>query len=104
MGLSIRDMYTAMQLMLAPVYVNDFVFEGRVLRVTMQADAPFRRTGRAAALLSTAGTTAESNSFAFAGDSSIGRHGAAVVGAALHWMVAAPSQARFNGFPAVNIS
>jgi multidrug efflux pump len=24
------------------VYVNDFYYEGRVLRATMQADAPFR--------------------------------------------------------------
>src|SRR5688572_6053673 len=42
MGLNVSDVYSAAQLMLAPVYVNDFIFEGRVLRVTMQADAPFR--------------------------------------------------------------
>ena len=28
--------------MLAPVYVNDFFYQGRILRVVMQADAPFR--------------------------------------------------------------
>ena len=45
-----------MQLMLAPVYVNDFIFEGRVLRVTMQADAPFRMNEDALQpLLSTGG-------------------------------------------------
>jgi multidrug efflux pump len=42
MGLSVGDIYSAIQLMLAPVYVNDFVQGGRVKRVTMQADAPFR--------------------------------------------------------------
>jgi multidrug efflux pump len=42
MGLSLTDVYTAIQLMLAPVYVNDFFYGGRVLRVNMQADAPFR--------------------------------------------------------------
>ncbi len=44
MGMSLTDVYTAIQLMLAPVYVNDFFYQGRVLRVNMQADAPFRMT------------------------------------------------------------
>ena len=34
--------YTALQLMMAPVYANDFYYQGRVLRVMLQADAPFR--------------------------------------------------------------
>jgi multidrug efflux pump len=42
MGLSVSDVYNAIQLMLSPVFVNDFYFGGRVLRVQMQADAPFR--------------------------------------------------------------
>ncbi|HEX7917616.1 multidrug efflux RND transporter permease subunit [Rudaea sp.] len=42
MGLSLSDVYTSIQLMLAPVYANDFFYGGRVLRVNMQADAPFR--------------------------------------------------------------
>ncbi|HTM69935.1 MAG TPA: efflux RND transporter permease subunit, partial [Luteimonas sp.] len=42
MGLSVGDIYSAIQLMLAPVYVNDCVQGGRVKRVTMQADAQFR--------------------------------------------------------------
>ncbi|MEP6632987.1 MAG: efflux RND transporter permease subunit, partial [Luteimonas sp.] len=37
MGLSVSDIYSAIQLMLARVYVNDFVDQGRVKRVTMQA-------------------------------------------------------------------
>ena len=28
--------------MLAPVYVNDFFYDGRIKRVYMQADAPYR--------------------------------------------------------------
>ena len=56
MGLSISDVYAGVQLMLAPVYVNDFMFEGRVLRVTMQADAPYRMNDEALpAVLSTRG-------------------------------------------------
>ena len=44
MGLSVSDVYTAIQLMLAPVYANDFVYQGRILRVLLQADAPYRMT------------------------------------------------------------
>ena len=42
MGLSLSDIYDAIQLMLAPVYANDFNYQGRVLKVLLQADAPFR--------------------------------------------------------------
>jgi multidrug efflux pump len=42
MGLALADVYTAVQLMLAPIYVNDYISSGRVQRVTVQADAPFR--------------------------------------------------------------
>ena len=71
MGLAISDVYAAVQLMLAPVYVNDFIFEGRVLRVTMQADAPYRMNEESLQrFYLPAGTTADSNSFAFAGDNS----------------------------------
>jgi multidrug efflux pump len=42
MGLDLADIYDAIQLMLAPVYANDFNYQGRVLKVLLQADAPFR--------------------------------------------------------------
>jgi len=42
MGVQVGDVYRIIQLMLAPVYVNDFNYEGRVLRVQMQADAEHR--------------------------------------------------------------
>ncbi|HET6632832.1 MAG TPA: multidrug efflux RND transporter permease subunit [Rhodanobacteraceae bacterium] len=42
MGLSVNDVYTAIQLMLAPVYANDFDYEGRIQRVELQAQAPYR--------------------------------------------------------------
>ncbi|MEO8803529.1 MAG: multidrug efflux RND transporter permease subunit [Rudaea sp.] len=42
MGVSLSDVYAAIQLMLAPVYVDDFFYQGRVLRVVMQAAAAFR--------------------------------------------------------------
>ena len=105
MGLAISDVYAAVQLMLAPVYVNDFIFEGRVLRVTMQADAPYRMNEEALQrFYLPAGTTAESNSFAFAGDTS--SDGMVPLSSVLrsNWVVAAPSQARFNGFPAIQLN
>jgi multidrug efflux pump len=105
MGLAVSDVYSAVQLMLAPVYVNDFVFEGRVLRVTMQADAPFRMNEESLdRFYLPAGTTAETNRFAFAGDDN---NDAMVPLSSLlrtTWTVAAPSQARFNGFPAIQLS
>ncbi len=104
MGLNVSDVYTAAQLMLAPAYVNDFVFEGRVLRVTMQADAPFRMNEDAfQRFYLPAGTTADTNSFSFAGDNA--NDGMVPLSSVIQstWTVAAPSQARFNGFPAVNI-
>jgi multidrug efflux pump len=42
MGLSLPDIYDAIRLMLAPVYANDFNYKGRVLKVLLQADAPYR--------------------------------------------------------------
>lgn len=42
MGLSLADIHAAIQLMLAPVYANDFNYQGRVLKVLLQADAAYR--------------------------------------------------------------
>ena len=42
MGLSLTDVYSALQLLLAPNYINQFNYGGRIKRVYMQADAPYR--------------------------------------------------------------
>ncbi|WP_028220655.1 efflux RND transporter permease subunit [Paraburkholderia oxyphila] len=42
MGLSLPDVYNSIQMDLAPVYVNEFAYDGRLKRVFLQADAPFR--------------------------------------------------------------
>jgi multidrug efflux pump len=107
MGLAISDVYSAVQLMLAPVYVNDFLYEGRVLRVTMQADAPFRMSEESLRrFYLPAGTAAGTNQFALAGDNTNANDGMVPLSSLLQstWTVAPPSQARFNGFPAVNIN
>ncbi len=42
LGLSLTDVYNAISLELAPVYVNQFSYQGRIKRVFLQADAPYR--------------------------------------------------------------
>ncbi|WP_454055746.1 efflux RND transporter permease subunit [Cupriavidus sp. Marseille-Q8015] len=42
MGLSLTDVYDTIQMELAPFFVNQFTYGGRVKRVYIQADAPFR--------------------------------------------------------------
>ncbi|MBS0194081.1 MAG: multidrug efflux RND transporter permease subunit [Proteobacteria bacterium] len=95
MGLSLTDVYSAIQLMLAPVYVDDFDYGGRVLRVIMQADAPYRASidalshfyvpGKAPAAGGPAPMIPLSN----------------VVHA--KWTLASPSIARYNGYEAIDI-
>jgi len=82
--------------MLAPVYVNDFFYQGRIKRVTMQADGPFR-------------TGAESlNSFYTPSSLQTNADGtpamiplSTVVKS--EWVSAPPSLSRYNGYSAINI-
>ncbi len=96
MGLSVGDIYSAIQLMLAPVYVNDFVQGGRVKRVTMQADAQFR-TGEES--LAHFYTPAEGS----AGTNGVPRMIPLSNVVDSEWTVASPSLTRYNGFAAVEI-
>ncbi|CAD6553433.1 Toluene efflux pump membrane transporter TtgB [Paraburkholderia hiiakae] len=42
MGLSLTDVYDTIEMQLAPFFVNQFTYAGRVKKVFIQADAPFR--------------------------------------------------------------
>jgi multidrug efflux pump len=42
MGLSLTDVYDTLQMELAPFYIDQFTYGGRVKRVYIQADAPYR--------------------------------------------------------------
>jgi multidrug efflux pump len=42
MGLSLPDVYNAIQMQLSPNYVNQFTYGGRIKRVYIQGDAPYR--------------------------------------------------------------
>ena len=90
MGLSASDVYTALQLMLAPVYANDFVYQGRVLRVLLQADAPWRMTPEALGHFYAVGPNASMIPLANF--------------VRAEWVVGAPSLTRYNGYPAVEIT
>jgi multidrug efflux pump len=90
LGLSVSDVFTEIQLMLAPVYANDFLYEGRVLRVLLQADAPFRMSPDALShfyLPNAGGAMIPLSNFVTAS-----------------WVVADPALTRYNGYPAVEIT
>src|SRR4249919_1228855 len=95
MGLEVGDIYSAIQLMLAPIYVNDFVQGGRVKRVNMQADGRFRTGPESLAHYYTPSTTKDADGLPTMIPLSN------VVKA--KWEVASPSLTRYNGFAAVEI-
>ncbi len=96
MGLSVGDIYSAIQLMLAPVYVNDFVDGGRVKRVTMRADAGFRDDAGALAKFYTPSPRA-------GGEDGTPRMVPLSNVVDYKWEVASPSLTRYNGYAAVEI-
>ena len=94
MGLSVTDIYSAIQLMLAPVYVNDFFYEGRIKRVNMQADAPFRMDENAL------------DRFYTPSPGSTGTAGTMVPLSGVvssEWATNPPALTRYNGYAAVNV-
>ena len=97
MGLSVGDIYRAIQLMLAPVYVNDFVDNGRIKRVNMQADGAFRTGPESLSHFYTPSPTATANA-----DSSKAMIPLSNV-VKSSWIVAPPSLTRYNGYAAVEV-
>jgi multidrug efflux pump len=106
MGFSASDVYTAIELMLAPVYVNDFFYQGRILRVVVQADAPYRMNAGAfgdiylPSTLTPARTTASAS-----GASAPGTVPMVPLSSVVHpsWTMGSPSLVRFNGYSAIEI-
>jgi multidrug efflux pump len=103
MGLSVDDVYNAIQLMFAPVYVNDFYYQGRVLRVQMQADAGFRMNEDALNRFYLPTNVAANNAFVQQGETT--SDGMVPLSSVLRskWVVALPTVQRFNGFAAASI-
>ncbi len=90
MGLSVSDVYNAIQLMLSPVYANDFYYQGRVLRVEMQADAPYRMAPEDIGDFYT-----QSSSGAMVPLSSV---------VSTKWTTAPPELDRYNGFGSISLT
>ncbi|MEP7185250.1 MAG: multidrug efflux RND transporter permease subunit [Rhodanobacter sp.] len=95
MGLSVGDIYNAIGLMLAPVYVNDFTFGGRIKRVIMQADAPYRMGPGALDHIFTPSSQTNGN-----GTPQMIPLSNVVK---TSWNVSSPALTRYNGYSAVEI-
>lgn len=94
MGLSVTDIYNAISLMLAPVYVNDFTDGGRVKRVNMQADRDYRTGPESLSRFYTPATGAGGGADAMIPISNVVHS---------QWTTAPPSLSRYNGYAAVEI-
>jgi len=104
MGLAVGDVYNAIQLMLAPVYVNDFYYQGRVLRVQMQADAQFRMNEDSLQRFYLPTNAATNNAFVPSGETT--SDGMVPLASVVRskWVVAPPSLQRYNGYAALNVT
>ncbi|HSX58611.1 MAG TPA: multidrug efflux RND transporter permease subunit [Tahibacter sp.] len=99
MGLAVTDVFSAIQLMLAPVYANDFFYQGRVLRVVLQADAPFRMSPEAfnRFFLPSSKTTTDAT-----GNTTPNMIPLSSV-VSSKWIMGPPALVRFNGYSAIEI-
>ncbi|OIQ00774.1 MAG: multidrug efflux RND transporter permease [Syntrophobacteraceae bacterium CG2_30_61_12] len=89
LGLPINSVHNTISAAFGSAYVNDFIQAGRVKRVYVQADAPYRMLPKDLERLyvrNTAGKMTPFNSFA-----------------ATRWTTGSPRLERFNGFPSLNI-
>jgi multidrug efflux pump len=120
MGLSVSDIYTAIQLTLAPVYVNDFAYGGRVKRVYVEADEPYRMdpsafqhvftpstlsTTSSTSSTSSSSTSSSSTSTSTSTTSSANPYNMIPLASVVKskWGMASPALTRYNGYSAVEI-
>jgi multidrug efflux pump len=93
MGLELDDIYSTIRLMLAPVYANDFNYQGRVLKVLLQADSAYRSRA------------SDINHYyirsSAAGDDAMVPLSSVIVPS---WSVGPPAIDHYNGYPAVQIN
>jgi multidrug efflux pump len=105
MGFSASDVYTAIELMLAPVYVNDFFYQGRILRVVVQADAPYRMNAGAFGNIYLPSTLTPARGTASNAAATAGTVPMMPLSSVVHpsWTIGSPSLVRFNGYSAIEI-
>jgi multidrug efflux pump len=90
LGLAIRDVNTTLAIAFGSAYANDFSRDGRILRVLIAADAPFRMTPQDVLELQVRNAQGEMVPF-----------GAFTT---VEWTAGPPQLDRYNGYPAVTIS
>ena len=89
LGVSLADINSTLSAAWGATFINDFIDRGRVKRVYMQGDAPFRMTPQDLDrwyVRSASGTMAPFSSFATA-----------------RWTIGPASLTRYNGLPAIEI-
>jgi len=89
LGLPITSIHSTIAAAFGSAYVNDFIQAGRVKRVFVQADAPYRMLPKDLERLyvrNNAGKMVPFSSFASG-----------------HWTYGSPKLERYNGFPSINI-
>jgi len=89
LGVPITSIHNTIAQAFGSAYVNDFIQGGRVKRVFLQADAPYRMLPKDIEKLYVRNTTGKMVPF-----SSF---------ASAHWTSGSPRLERFNGFPSMNI-
>jgi multidrug efflux pump len=90
LGVNLADLNETLQSALGVAYINDFVRQGRILRVQMQAEADTRRTPEDILRLPVRNARGEIMPLAEI--------------ASAKWVVGAPKLDRYNGLPAMKIS
>ncbi|MCF8051384.1 MAG: efflux RND transporter permease subunit [Desulfobacterales bacterium] len=89
MGVPVDSIHHTIAAAFGSAYVNDFIHRGRVKRVYVQADAPYRMLPKDLENLYVRNTTGKMVPFSsFASG---------------HWTIGPPKLERFNGFPSINI-
>ncbi len=88
LGVPISAIHSAITTAFGSSYVNDFIHNGRVKRVYVQADAPFRRLPSDLEKLYVRNTSGKMVPFSTLATGS--------------WDSGAPALSRFNGFPSIN--
>ena len=90
LGLSIGDVNATLAISFGSAYANDFSRDGRILRVLLQAEAPFRMTP--ADVLALRVRSAGGDMVSFGAFTTV------------QWTSGAPQLDRYNGYPAMTIS
>jgi multidrug efflux pump len=90
LGLSIADVNSTLAISFASSYANDFSREGRILRVLLQSEAPFRMTPED--ILNLRVRNAQGEMVPFGAFTTV------------EWTSGPPQLERYNGYPAMTIS